>query len=292
MRQVENDRLRVADEDDQVATMAEWFDSRFWDPAHETPYITAEGGYIWVHGGPYDASEQLHDRFAGVVPDDVIERAVELVEQTGIYEWAPTQLTYYDRVSDVFVDERYEPTQSLEARLDRLRGLLALQGIEEALAEVRKLAYAGVIAALESFLWETMAYFVEHHEKTIVDLITQHPLFRDKTIKLGDVYQTVITLKTEVKAHLQRVIWHRAENVGPLFKYGLGVDLGFKGFEDAIQKRHDIVHRSGHDVEGQAVAITDHDVTELANQVLAFANEVDDRIARALDPEFVATPGN
>ena len=282
--EISDDWLSTAEEGEQIAAIAAWFNARFWDPAHETPYVSAEGGYIWIHGGPFDASEQLYGRFEGIVPNDLIDVAVELLERDGVYEWAPTDLTYYDRLNDVVVDERSEPMRALETRLARLRSVLALQGAENARSEVRKLAFAGVIAALESFLWETMAYFVEHREETISGLVTGLPLFRDEKIKLGDIYRTTETLKTKVKAHLQHVVWHRADSVAPLFKYGLGVTLGFVGFSGALQKRHDIVHRSGHDVEGRVVLVQDDEVISLASQVLAFANELDARITSALPP--------
>ena len=37
--------------------MIEWFNQNFEDPAERTPYESAEGGYQWIWGGPYDARE-------------------------------------------------------------------------------------------------------------------------------------------------------------------------------------------------------------------------------------------
>ena len=48
--------------------MEAWFRFRFEDPAHNTPYDSAEGGYIWVSGGPYGAREQIEEQFLGIVP--------------------------------------------------------------------------------------------------------------------------------------------------------------------------------------------------------------------------------
>ena len=43
----------------QVKVMEPWFYQNFEDPAEKTPYVSAEGGYQWIWGGPYDASEVL-----------------------------------------------------------------------------------------------------------------------------------------------------------------------------------------------------------------------------------------
>ncbi len=74
--------------DEQTEAMKAWFDANFEDPANETPH-DAEDGYLYVWGGPYNALEELSDRFGGSVPDDVIEAlASELSIQSS--DWAPT----------------------------------------------------------------------------------------------------------------------------------------------------------------------------------------------------------
>lgn len=279
-REINNDWLSEADLPDQVAAMVQWFHARFWDPAHETPYMSSEGGYIWIHGGPYDATEQIQGRFAGIASEDAIQEAIDSVQSTGIYDWAPTQLTYYDEEQDVFVDERFAPTQRLEERLDKLISVLGLTGSVAAQDSAKDLTYAGVISAFETFLWETMAYWVENDEKTIVSLITKLPVFRERDMKLGDIYEMSARLKAEVKAHLQHVVWHRWEQVKPLMKVGLGVDLpSFRPFIEPTKKRHDIVHRSSQDIDGNVIDITHQEIRALAAAVLEFANDLDERIA-------------
>lgn len=68
--------------------MLEWFGQNFEDPAQSTSYVTAEGGYLWNHGGPYDAKEQLFDKFGDIVPEFLIDEVVEDVEEDGLTEWA------------------------------------------------------------------------------------------------------------------------------------------------------------------------------------------------------------
>ena len=47
--------------------MVQWFHQNYEDPAENTSYITAEGGYQWNHGGPHDTREVLADKFGDIV---------------------------------------------------------------------------------------------------------------------------------------------------------------------------------------------------------------------------------
>jgi hypothetical protein len=105
--------------------MVQWFRQNFEDPAERTSYVSAEGGYLWNHGGPYDAKEQLFDMFGSNVSEKLIEEVAEEVEADGITDWAPTHDDYRDYESPdaaSFEDYSDQPTdqygspQDLEAR--------------------------------------------------------------------------------------------------------------------------------------------------------------------------------
>ncbi len=80
-----------ADDEDRQAridALVEWFFERFEDPAQRLPYESAEGGYQWIYGGPYDAREELGDNFHDEA-EDIIEAAVDEIESDGLTDWAP-----------------------------------------------------------------------------------------------------------------------------------------------------------------------------------------------------------
>jgi len=73
----------------QINAMRGWFLWHYEDPAHETPYSGSDGGYFYIHGGPYDAEEELRGVFEGIFWEDAIMELVE--ELSGLaFEWAPT----------------------------------------------------------------------------------------------------------------------------------------------------------------------------------------------------------
>jgi hypothetical protein len=71
----------------RIQQMVDWFFENFQDPANSLPYESAEGGYIWIDGGPYDALEQIGDNFSGE-DQALIEAAVERVQSDGLFDWA------------------------------------------------------------------------------------------------------------------------------------------------------------------------------------------------------------
>lgn len=105
-----HDQLRSLPLKKQQEHITYWFHSQFWDPAQETPYNGREGGYLYVHGGPYDAREELEGEFGDVVEESAIEGAVEEIEADGTFEWAPSpahpdQLRAADEYFEIFIPQ-------------------------------------------------------------------------------------------------------------------------------------------------------------------------------------------
>lgn len=84
----------------KVEAMVQWFYSNYQDPVHETSYNGREGGYLWNHGGPYDADEELQDEFSDLADFEVIQDAVSEATSDGIYEWAPIRSDHDDYTDD------------------------------------------------------------------------------------------------------------------------------------------------------------------------------------------------
>ncbi|EFI53562.1 hypothetical protein [Afipia sp. 1NLS2] len=80
-------RMRNADKRE---LMVQWFHQNFEDPAQRTSYVSAEGGYIWNHGGPCDARDELYNAFGDMVSEKLIEEVAQEVEADGLTDWAPT----------------------------------------------------------------------------------------------------------------------------------------------------------------------------------------------------------
>lgn len=129
-------------------------------------------------------------------------------------------------------------------------------------------------------MWETVVYRVDHDDSTGINIVKNIPVFRDQPLKLGQIFEKNETLKNDVKAYLQNLVWHQWDKVAPLFTIVLELDIpGFRQFEDAVIKRHDIVHRSGLSKTGVPVNVDEAEITALCEQIIRFATEIDEKLA-------------
>lgn len=268
----------------QEIALREWFLARFCDPAAGTPYNGREGGYLFIHGGPYDPAEEIPERFTGLVPDDVIEAIVDEMQEQHGDQWAPANNERPDDY-DEWLDfqhlvERSEPLKNLKMRIAQHKQLLALQQHPEAKNLCHLLVFSAAVGALEAFLWETVYYWIDNDRKALHDVITQIPVLRDQNIKLGDIVKESKTPKDHVKAYLRGIVWHQLDKVAPLFEKGLGIQLpSLKFFKSALDKRHHIVHRSGHDLEKNPVEVEPQELEALLNNIQGCATAIDQALA-------------
>ena len=272
----DDDELEAASVEAQRNAMRRWFLARFCDRAHDTPYESAAGGYIWINGGPFDPGEQLTVRFCHVVDYDVIDQLAIDLRLEGGHQWAPVwHGEGYDERYEIELANPDDPLVRLKARLAQALSVLALQGDEAAMRLVPNLAFGSAISAFEAFLWETVAYWAENDETVLRNIVTTLPDMKEVPIKLGDIFGHYAGLRERVKGYLQNIVWHRWDKVAQLFAYGFGFKMpSFKPFDDALVRRHHIVHRSGFDQDGVAVVITHADVVKLAGLIDGFAQEV------------------
>ena len=118
--------------------MKHWFETFYEDPAHRMPREDNE--FIYILGGPYDANEELADEFGGLLSDERVQEAVDLVQSDGTYDWAPSERhpAYLAAIARDEPDEEPsdDPSETIEAALARLRkGFPSSFGSPEDLAQ-------------------------------------------------------------------------------------------------------------------------------------------------------------
>jgi len=286
--EVDNDWLasRQATELHIKDAMRRWFLARFCHPAQAGCDYSDQTGYLFLDGGPFSAQDEITNRFQGYVDESLIsEVAEELVQESGEF-WAATALTQYRRDEDVDVDERSDVMQRLDFRISRLQDIMQLEGDFVAEAAARNLVYAAVFSALETFLWETLVYWIEVDERVMRNLLLGHPTFRQKTFTYDDVLDLkdpVGDAKLAIRAHLQNVVWHRWDRVSKL--YSIAFRMEFPStfqLDGPLDIRHDIVHRSGVSAEvGRERIVTWQEVQDLCRVASNFATLLESNIAEA-----------
>lgn len=265
---------------EQTEVMKRWFFSNFEDPAHRTPYESAEGGYIWIWGGPYDAREEIEGHFYQYANESAIDQAVEDIECYG-FEWAPVERPGdYD---DYLIDDITSITEAHHnfsgAILD-IERLLESTMATEVECNFCRLLYVNVITALETFLSDAFISNVMGDEDHFKAFVKSDPDFQKRKISLSDVLEAAESLDSTVKSHLTEVVWHNIERVSNMYQATFGItfpkDLG--NIYRAVLKRHDVIHRNGKTKDGEEILITRADVAELIQEAEKLAQAIDTQL--------------
>jgi hypothetical protein len=109
----------------QTGYLVHWFRDQYEDPANETPYESREGGYIYIHGGPYNAEEEIRDEFEGIVSEEALKAAIDEVQSDGIFDWAPSsnhpdKIAIREEAMSELDDDPKPPAPTLEEIRERL----------------------------------------------------------------------------------------------------------------------------------------------------------------------------
>ncbi|MCC1482406.1 hypothetical protein J1C52_12200 [Roseibaca sp. Y0-43] len=140
--------------------MKEWFFANYEDPANSLPYISAEGGYQWIHGSASTALEALEEMFSEDYPFDFIEKVAQsITDEAGIFDWSPIPgPELYEDADEV--ENEISEAEKLSKRLplfedlvsDPERGIFSVRPREIAKPRLLGAALSQVADAIEDVL--------------------------------------------------------------------------------------------------------------------------------------------
>ena len=270
-------------EEEQLQVMEAWFRTGYEDPAERTPYESAEGGYIWIWGGPYDADEVLCEQFGDIVSQDLLQTLAEDLDSECSL-WAPTERPGDDDdfISDIAAISDYHA--NFTNALKDIHQLAATPLDDETAPCLFRLLYSNVITALETFLSDAFTNTVLNDPRLLRTLIETTPDFKKQRLSLSDIYNAVDNADQKARDFLRQILWHDLARVMPMYRDVLGLE-----FPDstpmfrAIKIRHDLVHRNGKTKTGKAIPIDKGHVFVLAQQAEEFVRLIDLELQRRLD---------
>jgi len=276
----DNEWLLSASPNLRHEAMRQWFVSRYWDPANDTPYNGREGGYIYIHGGPYEAEDELYGRFGDLFDEEIVRAVIDDVESDGIYEWAPIHTEPdYDDYFAFEVESEDLPYQQFILRLSEIDSLSSTEIDSEHRKLLRQLLYSHLIAALETYLSDSMSYWVKSDEAVFKRFVFHCSEFKQEKLSLSNIFDRFEGLREQVEKYIQKTVWHRLDRVMPLFASAL--DIERPEIEQLMQHiviRHDIVHRGGRTKDGDHVEITTDKLVELRECVAHFIENIEEKI--------------
>lgn len=273
-----NDWLQNADDHEQRTALIEWFTARYCDPAQETPYNGREGGYLFVHGGPFSPDEKLRERFEGLVSDDILEEAIEELEDIAGEEWAPISHDfidedYFDPYYEIEITNKEEPKKLYTSRTCEIFSLIDEKKNSIHQQMIYQMAYGMLISCAEALISDTVIYWAKSDEQTLFRLASKE--CTERSYKLSEVLNDIEKFKETFINHLtSNIVWHRLDKLKPTIEHGLKIKMPEIGiFLGAIQTRHDIVHRAGKTKTGNNITLTKDELKDLKSNLDKFVNE-------------------
>lgn len=286
MEDIDPESLRSLSRQAQREQMEVWFRANFEDPAERTPYDSAEGGYLWIWGGPYDAEEELQSQFEGTVPPDVIQDLASDLSGEQL-AWGPVSRPEdYDHGLYDAVSANELARQTLEGALATIKALLQVPIPSEQGASYRRLLYANVITALETYLSDTFINRVFADSALLQAYIDSEPQFKERKVAYRDILREATKIEAGAKKELLDVVWHNIGKAKAMYHDVLGIKFGDVGLiASAVQRRHDIVHRNGRTKDGDIVSIAVNDVERLINEIETLALRIEVKLDYGFDDE-------
>lgn len=269
--------LKALPVDEQKRIVKYWFQQYYEDPAENTPYESAEGGYIYIWGGPHNTDEVLYEEFGDVLPEPLIVNiAEELEEEHGITEWA--SIPGPEDFDQSFFASEFFPR--FEESIDRIRRLLAYEVAEPDRAPFIALLYANIITALEAYLSDVFSSLVMKHRILLRKFVESDSTFKIQRTTASELFKLMEQMPARVQRHLYVLPFHRLEKVQKMYRTVLGIEFpaGLKAILDAVEIRHHIVHRNGLTKESVPIALSKNQVEDLLSGVETFVGAVDGEV--------------
>jgi len=272
--------LKALPREGQLQALEQWFRHNFEDPQVDTNYDSEDGEYKYMHGGPFEASDELRSEFEGAVPDDVLDELISKLDAE-CAEWAPaptgnyfTDIDWYDSG-----EEQPDPRAIFESALVTVAKLLD-QPIDIDLRDpFLRLLYANVISAVEAYLADTFIGEVLKDDKSLRTFVQTYEGYKDRSVKFTDMFARVETARQDAVQELTAFVWHRLPAVREMYRDTLGVKVGIGDLAKTLPTRHHIVHRNGVDKDGNPILVSAINVRKLIVVARELASGIEKQLA-------------
>ena len=269
--------LEEADPETQKDVMRKWFYQHYTDPVENTPYESAEGGYIYIWGGPYDPHEVLSEEFGGEVPDEVIEElATELNDIAPDWTGNPDEYAL-----DEYEFEMSRSTvhrASFDEAITIVEAILHTKFDKTLLQPLWRQQYTAVFSTLEAYLFDFFYSTIQADKKLFRKFVKVNKEFANTKLSLADIFEQHEKLDQTVREHLAGLSWHNLPRISPLYKLVLDIEFDKKllgKLSKAVLTRHDIVHRNGKKKDGEKVILSKEQIAELVRWVRDFVHHIE-----------------
>lgn len=227
----------------------------------------------------YSPLDEIRARMEGVVTLDNGEWVVSHYEiHEADYDLDPDDFesNYKDAVLS---NENYFETFSNEVeRLGRLSDI-ELE-MEDLMKTLRRQIFIGIITSLETFLSDAFIHKVISTPELLESFFANFKFPEEKIFK-RELYEIAIngSLDELAKNEMVRVIYHNLPKVAEMYRSVLKIDFpDYVNLADAVDTRHDLVHRNGRRKDGTDRVIGKDTIDDLLKAVTEFVKSINDSL--------------
>ena len=189
-------------------------------------------------------------------------------------------------VDDVVVDEEFAEyinykNYVFDLTQEKISSVIGeIENLSEGTKEfLYKQLYAGTITSMEAFLSSVLIKEVLSSEDNKRKFVENFKPLKDRKISYSDIYKEFESIDDVIKEALIGLTYHNLRKIKPIYNHVLNIDLGdIKEIMVAVRIRHDIVHRSGKDINGNPHNICKEDVLMLVEKVSSLMSLVNSKL--------------
>lgn len=143
----------------------------------------------------------------------------------------------------------YKSKQFYDIQIERLKKILYLENEEYIIEQsLNRLVYTGIISSLETYLNEIFILIVFHSKDTLEKFVCEYEPYQKEKLSLHEIFVKYNSLKMRVREDLENFIYHNIPKlirIFNIFNFELDKFEKIKDISICIQKRHNLIHRSG-----------------------------------------------
>lgn len=146
---------------------------------------------------------------------------------------------------------------------------------------LNRLVFTGVITALETYLNEIYILVVFHSESTIEKFVNDYEPYKKERLILSEIFTKYKSLHNRIKEDLDNILYHNISKLVPIFDiydFELTNFDKIKNIAKHIQKRHNLVHRSGLDENDNFCEVLKIEVAKVIEDTNLFVEYIDNKI--------------
>jgi len=139
---------------------------------------------------------------------------------------------------------------------------------------LNRLFFSHVISVMEKYLYDIFIHEISEDSTKLKRLANQNKF---KEQKIGVAFALNNSVANWIIDTIKKMVWHRLNDIQILYKDVLGIRFELeRSVIDAINKRHDLVHRNGFDTDGNAVSVSEEELSNLISTIDQFISRIDD----------------